>query len=160
MRTGNSMQITTELNPLTICHTAPLSYNDSSVSNIQLWEMSWIRELWWGDAGWMGSIQRGAHSGLEPLYSIRPCRAYRLTKSYLAAALCTQIHSYNALVRPQTMSPFPASHLCISAFDLFTIETWILIKFWIKSAMSCCLYLKECNTRTLTITSCNRSSHV
>lgn len=112
--------------------------------------MSWIRELWWWDAGWMGSIQKGAPTGLEPLYSIRSCRACRLTKSYSAAALCTQINSSNALAQPQMMSPFPPSHPCISALDLFTIETWNLIKFWIKSVMSCWLYLTECITRFLT----------
>lgn len=33
MMTSNSMQITTEVNTLTVCYSAPLSYCDSSVSN-------------------------------------------------------------------------------------------------------------------------------
>lgn len=36
MMTSNSMQITTEVNTLTVCRTAPLSYCDSSVSNTAL----------------------------------------------------------------------------------------------------------------------------
>lgn len=34
MMTSNSMQITAEMKPLAVCHTAPLSYCDTSVSNM------------------------------------------------------------------------------------------------------------------------------
>ncbi len=86
MTTRNSMQITTEV---TLCHTAPLSYCDRPWSNT-------VGDVL--DQGVVimgcrltGNIQRGAWSGLEALDSFGPSRAYRLTKSFSTAALCTQI---------------------------------------------------------------------
>lgn len=104
--------------------------------------MSCIRESWWWDAGWMENIQRGAGGGPEPLYLIRPYRANRLAKSYSASAVCTQIYSFNVPAYSQMMSPFATSHPCKSALYLFITETWNRIKFWIKSVVSFCLYMK------------------
>lgn len=70
----------------------------------------------------------------EPRVDWSPCTrsdpAERIDSSYSTAALCTRIYSCNALARSQMMSPFSTSHLCISALDLFIIETYKnLIKF-------------------------------
>lgn len=67
----------------------------------------------------------------------------------LSAHTYSLLYSFNALARPQMMSPFSTSHPCISALNVFIIETRNLIKFWIKSILSCCLCM-DYNTRSLT----------
>lgn len=132
MMTSNSMQITKEV---TVC----LSHCSfewlrqfRSVSNITVEDSGPGSESCGnGMQGEWGTSREKPRVDWSPCTRSDP--AERIDSSYSTAALCTRIYSCNALARSQMMSPFSTSHLCISALDLFIIETYKnLIKFWIK----------------------------
>lgn len=88
---------------------------------------------------------------------IRPCAAYIASPSYAPPLLsahkyCRQ-YTFNALARPQMMSPVSSAHPCTSALNVFIIGTWNLIKFLIKSVLWCYLY-RKCNTSALILFLC------